>query len=249
MDFFLKRMPAAALAVLFLYGCDDFEGSTAATSSLSNQDVKINREELQAIRFEQFTSQEFAKQECFGRIMFDINSPVQWPTYYDGDSKNGFSRSFSENVFNSSDVIRYGEYEVAVFHAPDSKRAAAVKWALPKIARERYLRQIDEAEHALIEERKAKRPSENSIANYIDAIADWKKSIKKIDSEQFPLTLACRKAKASARLPLMGPAIRQITQFSMRTLPVASTYTFLDPQEVSKLPITRKNTKPSFRNS
>lgn len=54
------------------------------------------------------------KQECLGRLVFDVPRPVEWPTFYDGYTDEVFNRSFSRSVIDPGDEMRFGNTMVAV---------------------------------------------------------------------------------------------------------------------------------------
>lgn len=53
--------------------------------------------------------------ECFGRMMFEVNGIDEWPTYYRHMYPTGiFARSFSDNVGDPYDSMRFGDTLIAV---------------------------------------------------------------------------------------------------------------------------------------
>lgn len=53
--------------------------------------------------------------ECFGRIMFEVNGVDEWPTYYRHMYPKGiFARSFSDNIGDPYDSMRFGDTFIAV---------------------------------------------------------------------------------------------------------------------------------------
>jgi hypothetical protein len=53
--------------------------------------------------------------ECLGRIMFDVNGSVEWPTYYSHMYPEGiFARSFSDNIRDPYDSMRFGDTFIAI---------------------------------------------------------------------------------------------------------------------------------------
>jgi hypothetical protein len=60
------------------------------------------------------------KQECFGRMVFDVTTTIEWPTFYKGDSKFLFYRSFSSKVADRGDEMNYGDTKIAVIGPADS---------------------------------------------------------------------------------------------------------------------------------
>jgi hypothetical protein len=126
------------------------------------------------------------RQECLGRLVFEVGGEVQWPTFYDGDNENKFARSFSSRVFNSSDVMRFGNSQIAVFDTPTAEIAERVRRDMPAVAIERHERYIREAELRLKKEKGEKEPSEYSISGIEDSIKSWKDAIAKIKAERLP---------------------------------------------------------------
>jgi hypothetical protein len=54
------------------------------------------------------------KQDCFGRMVFDVPAPVEWPTFFNGDSEFLFYRSFSSKVADRGDEMTFGDTKIAV---------------------------------------------------------------------------------------------------------------------------------------
>jgi hypothetical protein len=53
--------------------------------------------------------------ECLGRMMFDLNGSVEWPMYYSHMYPEGiFARSFSDNIRDPYDSMRFGDTFIAV---------------------------------------------------------------------------------------------------------------------------------------
>jgi hypothetical protein len=54
------------------------------------------------------------KQECFGRLIFDVAQAVDWPTFFNPKSRSLFNRVFSAEIGGVGDEMRFGRTMIAV---------------------------------------------------------------------------------------------------------------------------------------
>lgn len=148
-------------------------------------DQKALTDDLLGLTAHGFKSAEFTKPECLGRLLFDVGGDIQWPTYFRGDIANEFARSFSKRVYSNSDVIKFGEYRIAVIAAPDAEAEKAIKWELPSVARVEYANHINNAEKSLKELKATKTASQHDIDSLLDSIKGWERALKVLNSENF----------------------------------------------------------------
>ena len=182
----------SAVAVLQL-ACNRTEGSAVQKENSAagvgvneaKADLKVLTGELLEITAPGYETTGFAEQECLGRLVFEVESGVQWPTYFRGDIGNEFVRSFSEQVYNNSDVIKFGEYRIAVIAAPDAEAEKAIKWELPSVARVEYANHISNAEKSLKEMKATKTASQHDIDSLLDSIKGWQRALTILNSENF----------------------------------------------------------------
>lgn len=70
--------------------------------------------------------------ECFGRMMFEVNGVDEWPTYYRHMYPTGiFARSFSDNVGDPYDSMRFGDTLIAVIASKKMRSKEKVFEATP----------------------------------------------------------------------------------------------------------------------
>ncbi|MCS0630453.1 T6SS immunity protein Tli4 family protein [Telluria mixta] len=117
--------------------------------------------------------------ECLGRMMFDVSGPVEWPLYYSHMYPKGiFSRSFSVNIRDPYDRMRYGDTLIAVIASANGIAKEKVFEATPR-ARVEALRKSIEEKHAYIA--RLKKPGEIKNANK-DEIEDQLEEIKRLET-------------------------------------------------------------------
>ncbi len=75
-------------------------------------------------------------QECFGRLMFDVQKPVQWASTY--TKATLFTAAFSEGIFDQGDQLLIGNMKLAVFGPLDSDGIGQIMRKAP-VARMRSL--------------------------------------------------------------------------------------------------------------
>lgn len=128
------------VAALALTGCDKSHGQDGAVVSDSSDQASFppSKERLLSVLASGYISAPDARQECLGRLVFDLRQPIHWSTNFDkfGSLFNG---SFSANVFDRGDVIEVGDTKIDVFGPVDSIAAAEILETTPR-ARMRSLK-------------------------------------------------------------------------------------------------------------
>ena len=136
------------------------------------------------------------RSECFGRIMFDVAAPVEWPTYYRvGYSSALFNRSFDETVADPSDNMLYGDTRIAVLSEFDGKARSKVFDELPAAKIEYFQQHIKDSQsylERLRAESKGSQASTLEIEREERSIGRWQNMIKDYQTnfEKFDIGLA-----------------------------------------------------------
>lgn len=117
--------------------------------------------------------------ECLGRMMFDVSGAVEWPLYYSHMYPKGiFSRSFSVNIRDPYDRMRYDDTLIAVIASVNGIAKEKVFEATPR-ARVEALKKSIEEKHAYIA--RLKKPGKIKDANK-DEIEDQLEDIKRLET-------------------------------------------------------------------
>jgi len=117
--------------------------------------------------------------ECLGRMMFEVNGAVEWPLYYSHKYPKGiFSRSFSVNIRDPYDRMRFGDTLVAVIASVNGVEKEKVFEATPR-ARVEALKKYIEEKNAYIA--RLKKPRKITGANK-DEIKDQLEDIKRLET-------------------------------------------------------------------
>ena len=120
-----------------------------------------------------------ASSECLGRMMFDVNGAVEWPLYYSHMYPKGiFSRSFSVNIRDPYDRMRYGDTLIAVIASVNGVAKEKVFEATPR-ARVEALKKYIEEKHAYIA--RLKKPGKIKDAKK-DEIEDQLEDIQRLEA-------------------------------------------------------------------
>lgn len=116
-----------------LMGCGRSQGEEGATASGAPDRASAppSKERLLSILAPAYRSAPTARQECLGRLMLDLQRPVQWSTSFDNFG-GVFNGGFSENVFDRADTIRVGDAKVAVFGPVDSGTLSQILDTTPR---------------------------------------------------------------------------------------------------------------------
>jgi hypothetical protein len=62
------------------------------------------------------------RQECFGRLVFDVYKNIEWPLFFNPNSYSFFNRRFSAKVGSAGDEMRFGKIMIAVIGSVGSVR-------------------------------------------------------------------------------------------------------------------------------
>jgi len=145
-------------------------------------------EEMYEITAPEYKNSNMGKSECLGRLVFEVQSDVEWPTYFNRENPDGlFSRSFSSQVAGASETMRFGNVYIAVIASVGGVEKEGVFRSTPAALEAHLLKRIRET-RVYIEELRNKIKDVESAAQEIseaeDWIQGWEKTIKK-DREMF----------------------------------------------------------------
>lgn len=125
------------------------------------------------------------KQECLGRLVFDVAQSVQWPTFHKGYSDGLFNRSFSKNVWDAGDEMRFGNTLVAVIGSVGGILKESVLESTPA-ATEARLKTLIKEERAYMAGLRKEGAKTETVLTHLeraeDAIRSWEKTLK--DSQE-----------------------------------------------------------------
>lgn len=182
-----RRLVVSPLICVLLLGCGRSQGQSSFEYNTSNAIAKKpDAATLLAITAPAYNKAGTALQECLGRVVFEVGAGVQWPTFYNGD--NDFARSFSLDVFNNADLMKFGNVKIAVFEADNPDAVNEVKDELPSYAIRRLEGYIREARDFLAEIKSGKRTEINAkwiISRKNSAIDGWNKEISDFKTKYF----------------------------------------------------------------
>lgn len=182
-----RRFVASSLVLILLLGCGRSHGQSSSDRNSSEDTVKKpDAAILVAITAPAYKKPDGALQECLGRIVFEVGTGVQWPTFHNGN--DDFSRSFSADVFDSADLMKFGNVKIAVFEADNPEAVNDVKGELPPYAIRRLEGYIQEAREFLAEMKSGKRIEVNpdwAISLKNSAIEGWNKEISEFRTQYF----------------------------------------------------------------
>ena len=82
------------------------------------------KQELQRALGRGYVSSGSLRRDCIGRLTFDLDGAIQWPTEVGQDSSYIFSSLFSENIFDQGDGIAVQDVKIAVIgtSSPTTRR-------------------------------------------------------------------------------------------------------------------------------
>lgn len=130
--------------------------------------------------------------ECIGRLIFDLDGAVQWPTGVGADSTYVFSSVFSGNVFDQGDGVAVQNVRIAVV-GPTSQTTKRVVDGTPWAQINRFKQLIEESVAYLAKLRLEKVKSRRilrSIEQEERSIKSWQNAIKetqeKFEAVVFP---------------------------------------------------------------
>ncbi|MCS0630455.1 T6SS immunity protein Tli4 family protein [Telluria mixta] len=106
--------------------------------------------------------------ECLGRMMFDVNETIEWPTFYRHKYPDGiFARSFSDNIEDPYDSMRYGDTFIAVIASTNEIPKEKVFEDVPR-ARVAALKKYIEEKNAYIARLKKSAKTADANKNEIE---------------------------------------------------------------------------------
>jgi hypothetical protein len=134
-----------------------------------------------------------SSQECLGRLVFNTDRPVEWPTFYHPDMTQHWGSTFSRQVYQGDgmqfgrDDTGFGKVQVAVFDSASREVIKQVKQDLPSESHAFYSTQIKTAEKSLRElrARPATPKTTWNISKEEDRIKDYQKSLSELQAKQF----------------------------------------------------------------
>ena len=106
------------LLVVLVTGCqpsNSQEPRSTAEERLEDGYVvpKPNAKQLLESTAPGYVTPNSTKQECLGRLVFDVLKPVEWPVVNGSRSETFEGRFFSENVHDGNDRLRVGNVDIA----------------------------------------------------------------------------------------------------------------------------------------
>jgi hypothetical protein len=185
------RLTVASLAVGLLSGCEP--SPVQAVPAQVDGEVAVpsrppTSKEMHEASAPDYKSPPGMKQECFfGRLVFDVAQPVEWPTFYKGYTASLFNRSFSRNVWDPADEMRVGNTLMAVIGSIGGSLKERVLDSTPA-ALEAHLKTRIKAKRAYIAELRTKGMNTNAALRDIreeeETIRGWEETIKE-DEKNF----------------------------------------------------------------
>lgn len=111
------RRFALPLILLLFVGCGESHGQVKGNLGHVGGDspsVKPSMSDMLKITAPDYKKSIGGMQDCFGRLIFEVTAPVEWPTFFKGDSEFIFYRSFSGKVADRGDEMVFGSTKIAV---------------------------------------------------------------------------------------------------------------------------------------
>jgi hypothetical protein len=184
------RLTVVSLAVGLLAGCGP-ASVQALPAQVDGEEAVPSRpptlKETHEATAPDYKSPPGVKHECFGRLVFDVPQPVEWPTFYRGYTDSLFNRSFSKNVVDPGDEMRFGNTLVAVISSVGGSLKERVLESTPA-ALEAHLKTRIKEKSAYIAELRAKGADTDAAVREIHEeekiIRGWEETIKE-DQENF----------------------------------------------------------------
>lgn len=94
-------------------------------------------QDLKAAQVFSHTAPPAQNSECLGRLVFDVDREVAWPTYYHPGKVEQWGSSFSLNVHESDSMslgqvdAAFGQVQIAVLDVPSPEVLKEIKLSLP----------------------------------------------------------------------------------------------------------------------
>lgn len=127
------------------------------------------------------------KKECLGRLLFDVESLVEWPTYYKADLSDIFHHSFSQNVNNPGDKIKFGNISLSIIDLERIEPGNNPLSFTPSAKMKFYISDLatGEAELIRVKSKKSKTERDRWNLNFANSWVDSAKSRIKNLAERF----------------------------------------------------------------
>lgn len=126
-----SRLLLLPLVLLMCTGCGQSQG--AQTSTVVDENTPSSRpsaEDMMKANSPDYKSPVGMRQECFGRMLFDVATSVEWPTFYEG-AASLFYRGFSPKVQDRGDEMTYDDTKIAVIGPATSQTLEEVMDGTP----------------------------------------------------------------------------------------------------------------------
>jgi hypothetical protein len=170
-----------------LTGCGPSVGRDRSNPSPDDEvrsTEKLTIEDVRRVTGAGYTSPAGARQECLGRLVFDVGQSVQWPTYVNKDANFIFSSLFGEDVFDSGDGIKVQNMRIAVVGptTPTTLKRAYSDAPWAKIERHKqYINESAAYAKRLHGEKNVSKRTQKEIADTEKDIRDWENAIKETE--------------------------------------------------------------------
>ena len=140
------------MVALSLLGCGKSQGEDGSTASPPSDQASSppSKHRLLSILAPDCRSEPGARQECLGRLVFDIPQQIEWSTTFD-KFRRMFNGRFSKNVFDRGDTIEVGDTRIDVLGPVDSVTLKQIFNTAPS-GRVRFLKDSLVGTDAYIEE-------------------------------------------------------------------------------------------------
>jgi hypothetical protein len=143
----LRKKCLVLLSGFFLLGCGRSEAQKAKDEPW--------RADLAAARAYTFVPPAQARAECLGRLVFNLDREIQWPTFYHPEKSEQWGSSFSLNVYEADGMSMgsadagFGKVRIAVFDIPSGEVLRYIKGDLPSHMGSGYSLRLAEAAERL----------------------------------------------------------------------------------------------------
>ena len=176
--------------VILLNACNP-KPVKAVSVQVDGEDAVPSRQptlqELYAITAPDYKHPIGVRQECLGRLVFDVPQNVEWPVFYNPESRTLFSPTFSPSVGGVGNEMRFGETLLTVIGSVSGGETQKVLEDTPA-GLEVFLKGRIKETRAYVAELRAKGEKSEEIFRDIsegeERIQGWEKTIKE-DREKF----------------------------------------------------------------
>ena len=183
---YLRTYFSAAIFFACLLGCGRSQSQSQNASTPWAAD-------LAAAKAPDYRAPPATIQECIGRLSFNVDHPVQWPTYYHPQMTEHWGATFSLHVYEGDSMVLgedsagFGKVRTAVFDSTSEESAKEIRRDLPAITLDFYKERIQMAKDTLAELRRKPATSKTPwmISLQEDRIKDFEKALAQTKSTQF----------------------------------------------------------------